>query len=151
MLSGGKVVLVRPSSCSSKPVCYQSVVLLFLITWCQMFGNSSRRLSTYLHSLFTLVCGVLCLWSPTREIMGKDHDRPVFDISDPDRRRAFTYFDANFRNFCIMEDFINPAKDVDSDDYWIRAKRLKAMAALRRAFPPQESVWQSETFLNVWH
>ena len=72
--------------------------------------------------------------------MGKDHDRPVFDISDPDRRRAFTYFDVNFRNFCIMEDFINPAKDVDSDDYWIRAKRLKVMAALRRAFPPQESV-----------
>ena len=81
--------------------------------------------------------------------MGKDHDRPVFDTRDPDRRRAFKYFEANFRDFCITEDFINPAKDVDTDDYWIRAKRPKAMAALRRAFPPQESVLQSETFLNV--
>ena len=70
--------------------------------------------------------------------MGKDHDRPMFDASDPDRRRAFKYFVANFRDFCIMEDFINPAKDVDSDDYWIGAKRPKAMASLRRAFPAQE-------------
>ena len=62
----------------------------------------------------------------------------MFDASDPDRRRAFKYFVANFRDFCIMEDFVNPAKDVDSDDYWIGAKRPKAMAALRRAFPPQE-------------
>ena len=62
----------------------------------------------------------------------------MFDTSDPGRRRAFKYFVANFRDFCIMEDFINPAKDFDSDDYWIGAKRPKAMAALRRAFPPQE-------------
>jgi len=31
--------------------------------------------------------------------------------------------------------FINPAKPIDSEDYWITAKRPKAMAALRRAFP----------------
>ena len=70
--------------------------------------------------------------------MGKDHDRPMFDASDPDRWRAFKYFVANFRDFCVMEDFINPATDVDSDDYWIGAKRPKAMASLRRAFPSQE-------------
>ena len=33
---------------------------------------------------------------------------------------------------------MNPAKDIDSDDYWISAKRPKAMAALRRAFPQAE-------------
>lgn len=53
--------------------------------------------------------------------MGKD--RPVFDASLEDRRRAFKFFIANFRDYCIMEDYINPAKDVDSDDYWIPAKR----------------------------
>ena len=29
---------------------------------------------------------------------------------------------------------MNPAKDIDSDDYWIFWKRPKAIAALRRAF-----------------
>ena len=29
---------------------------------------------------------------------------------------------------------MNPAKDIDSDDYWISAKRSKAVAALQRAF-----------------
>ena len=62
----------------------------------------------------------------------------LFDASDPDWQRAFKYFVANFQDFCIMEDFINPAKDVDLDDCWIRAKRPKAMAALQRAFPSQE-------------
>ena len=33
-----------------------------------------------------------------------------------------------------MEDYVNPAKDIDSDDYWISAKRPKAVAALQRAF-----------------
>ena len=44
MLLGCKVVLERPPSCSSKPLCYHtSVVLLCLITWCQKFGNFSRK------------------------------------------------------------------------------------------------------------
>ena len=60
------------------------------------------------------------------------------DASDPDWQRAFKYFVANFQDFCIMEDLIDPAKNDDSDDYWIRAKWPKAMAALQRAFPPQE-------------
>ena len=68
--------------------------------------------------------------------MGKD--RPIFDANSDDRRRAFKFFLANFRDFCIMEDYVDPAKAVDSSDYWIAAKRPKVMAALRRAFPPAE-------------
>ena len=67
--------------------------------------------------------------------MGKD--RPVFDADSEDRRRAFKFFLANFRD-CIMEDYVNRAKDIDSDDYWISANRPKTMAALRRAFPQAE-------------
>jgi len=37
-----------------------------------------------------------------------------------------------------MEDYVNPTKDIDSDDYWISAKRPKAIAALQRAFPQAE-------------
>jgi len=37
-----------------------------------------------------------------------------------------------------MEDYVNPTKDIDSDDYRISAKRPKAMAALQRAFPQAE-------------
>ena len=37
-----------------------------------------------------------------------------------------------------MEDYVNPAKELDSDDYWIPTKRPKVMAALRRAFPQAE-------------
>ena len=37
-----------------------------------------------------------------------------------------------------MEDYINPAKDVDSDDFFIAAKWPKAMVALRRAFSQAE-------------
>ena len=37
-----------------------------------------------------------------------------------------------------MEDYVNPAKPLDSEDYWITAKRPKAMAALRRVFPQAE-------------
>ena len=37
-----------------------------------------------------------------------------------------------------MEDYINPAKPLDSEEYWITTKRPKAMAALRRAFPQAE-------------
>jgi len=69
-------------------------------------------------------------------ITGKD--RPTFDATSADRRRAFKFFVANFRDFCIMEDYINSAKPLDSEDYWITAKRPKAMAALRRAFPQAE-------------
>ena len=54
---------------------------------------------------------MLCLWSQTRGIVEKDHDGPMFDASDPDWQRAFKYFVANFQDFCIMEDFITPAKD----------------------------------------
>lgn len=70
--------------------------------------------------------------------MGKDNDRPVFDATAADRRRAFKFFIANFRDYCIMQDYIDPSKAVDSTDYWIAAKRPKAVAALRRAFPPTE-------------
>ena len=48
------------------------------------------------------------------------------------------YFLANIRDFCIMEDFINPPKEVDSDKYCISTKRPKEMAAQRGLFPPQE-------------
>lgn len=65
-------------------------------------------------------------------------DRPIFDANSDDRRRAFKFFLANFRDYCIIEDYINPTKELDSDDYWIAAKRPKVMAALRRAFPPAE-------------
>ena len=37
--------------------------------------------------------------------MGKD--RLVLDVTSDDRRRAFKYFVANFRDFCAMEDFVN--------------------------------------------
>lgn len=37
-----------------------------------------------------------------------------------------------------MEDYINLVKPLDSDDYWIPAKRPKAMASLRRTFPQVE-------------
>ena len=70
--------------------------------------------------------------------MPKDNDRPIFDASAPDRRRAFKFFVANFRDYCVMEDYVDPSKDVDSDAYWIATKRPKALAALRRAFPPAE-------------
>ena len=80
--------------------------------------------------------------------MGKD--RPVVDASSPDRRRAFKFFVANFRDFCIMEDYINPAKTIDSEDYWITAKRPKAMAALRRAFPQAEwDVLTTTTYAQI--
>jgi hypothetical protein len=69
--------------------------------------------------------------------MPKDNDRPYFDASAPDRRRAFKFFVANFRD-CVMEDYVNPSEAVDSDKYWITARRPKALAAHRRAFPPEE-------------
>ena len=37
-----------------------------------------------------------------------------------------------------MEDYVDATKLVDSNDYWIAAKRSKVMAALRRVFPPAE-------------
>lgn len=57
-------------------------------------------------------------------------DRPIFDANSDDRRQAFKFFLANFRDYCIIEDYINPTKELDSDDYWIAAKRPKVMAAL---------------------
>ena len=68
--------------------------------------------------------------------MGKD--RPMFDASSADRRDAFKCFVADLRDFCVMEDYVNPAKPLDDEDYWISAKRPKAMAALRCAFPQAE-------------
>ena len=68
--------------------------------------------------------------------MGKD--RPIFDARSLDRRHAFKFFVANFRDFCVMEDYINPAKPLDSNDHWILAKCPKAMAALRHTFPQGE-------------
>ena len=59
--------------------------------------------------------------------MGKDNDRPVFDASAADRsdrRRAFRFFMANFRDYCIMEDYVDSSKPVDSDDYWLTTKQL---------------------------
>ena len=41
------------------------------------------------------------------DIMGKN--RPVFDADSEDHRKAFKFFLANFRDFCIMEDYVNPA------------------------------------------
>ena len=70
--------------------------------------------------------------------MGKDNDRPMFDASTSDRRRAFKFFVANFRDYCVMEDYVDLSKDIDSAEYWIAAKRPKALAALRRPFPQAE-------------
>ena len=70
--------------------------------------------------------------------MGKDSDRPVFDATAADRRRAFKSYMANFRDYCIMQDYVNPSKALDSAEYWIAGKRPKALAALRRAFPQSE-------------
>lgn len=70
--------------------------------------------------------------------MGKDNDRHMFDASASDRRRAFKFFVANFRDYCVMEDYVDPSKDIDSAEYWIAAKRPKTLAALRRAFPQAE-------------
>ncbi|KAK2556261.1 hypothetical protein P5673_021883 [Acropora cervicornis] len=50
-------------------------------------------------------------------------DRPIFDANSDDHRRAFKFFLANFRDYCIIKDYINPTKELDSDDYWIAAKR----------------------------
>ena len=71
--------------------------------------------------------------------MGKD--RPIIDASSFDRRRVFKFFVANVRDFCVTRDYISPA--FNSQDYWIAAKRPKAMAALRRAFPQAE--WDALT------
>ena len=70
--------------------------------------------------------------------MSKDLDRPIFDATAPDRRRAFKYFVANFHDYCVIHDLVNPPKEQNSADYWITAKRPKALAALRRAFPQSE-------------
>ena len=56
--------------------------------------------------------------------MGKN--QPIFGSDSEDRCRGFKFFLTNFRDFCIMEYFVNPAKEIDSP---------KAMAALQRVFP----------------
>ena len=70
--------------------------------------------------------------------MSKDSDRPMFDASASDRRCAFKFFIANFRDYCVLGDYVDSTKEIDSNDYWIAAKRPKALAALRRAFPQAE-------------
>ena len=37
-----------------------------------------------------------------------------------------------------MEDYVNPAKDIDIDDYWTSVKRPKDRASLQQAFPLAE-------------
>lgn len=64
--------------------------------------------------------------------MGKD--RLIFDVNFDDRRRAFKFFLVNFRDFCIMEDYVDFVKVVDSNDYWIVVKRSKVMVVFRRVF-----------------
>lgn len=49
-------------------------------------------------------------------------DRPMFDDTSADHRGAFKFFIANFRDFCVMEDYVNP---LYSEDYWILSKRPK--------------------------
>ena len=44
-----------------------------------------------------------------------------------------------------MEDHINPAKPLDSEEYWIAAKCLKAMATLPQAFP--QAKWDVLTLI----
>ena len=72
------------------------------------------------------------------QTMSKDHDRPIFDATAADRRRAFKYFAANFHGYCVIHDLVNPSKEQHSAEYWIAAKRPKALAALRRAFHQSE-------------
>lgn len=75
--------------------------------------DCERFLTHFLHSS---LAQTLHSRSGTRGIIiGENHDPPQFDTSDPGRWRAFKYFLVNIRDFCIMEDFINPAKEVDSD------------------------------------
>ena len=62
----------------------------------------------------------------------------MFDASASDRWRAFKFFVANLRDYCIMEHYVDPLKDIDSAEYWIAAKQPKALVALRRAFPQAE-------------
>ena len=73
------------------------------------------------------------------DIMGKD--RPVFDAGSDDLRRAFKFFLANFRDFCIMEDYVNHAKDIDSKARDFEAS-LKTKSAITRQLQLEESVHQ---------
>jgi len=88
--------------------------------------------SSHRSSIDTSLFGTLF----SSDIMGKDW--PEFDASSENRRQAFKFFIANFRDYCIMEEYINPSKDVDSDNYWIQTKRPKVMVALWRTFPQAE-------------
>lgn len=66
----------------------------------------------------------------------------IFDATSADHCGAFKVF---FRDFCVMEDDINPAKPLDSEEYWIAAKCPKAMATLRQAFP--QAKWDVLTLI----
>ena len=48
--------------------------------------------------------------------MSKDSDRPMFDASASDRRRAFKFFIANFRDYCVLGDYVDSTKEIDSND-----------------------------------
>ena len=45
---------------------------------------------------------------------------------------------ANFHDYCIIHDLVDPSKEQNNADYWIAAKRPMVLAALRRAFPQSE-------------
>ena len=65
------------------------------------------------HFLHSSLAQTLHSRSGTRGIIiGENPDWPQFDTSDLDQWRAFKYFLVNIRDFCIMEDLINPAKEL---------------------------------------
>ena len=66
--------------------------------------------------------------------MGKDNDRPMFDANASDSIFLWQIL-GTIASWKIM---LIPSKDIDSAEYWIAAKRPKALAALRRAFPQAE-------------
>ena len=70
--------------------------------------------------------------------MNKDHDRPIFDATAPERRQVFKHFVANFHYNRVIHDLVDPLKEQNIDNYWRAAKRPKILEVLRRAFPQSE-------------
>ena len=118
----------------------------WLITWCQRRRGLSFSASLHRSSfegfprgvaqvILSIVCFVfvsLFPWSqPLLVVQPSVHngkDTPIFDASSSDRGRALKFFVANFRDFCVTEDYINPAKPFDSEEYWIAANVPKLWA-----------------------
>lgn len=94
----------------------------------------THRISTHSPSTAGVFLSIVCLvslfkffffhWQLTLFWMGKD--QPVFDASSSDRSCGFNCFVVNFRDFCIMEDYINPAKPLDSENYRVSPSRVRA-------------------------